>query len=60
MRLLPALLLAVSLVAAEKSAVFPKVGPKPVGPYTPGVLANGVLYVSGQGARERPSSKAAG
>jgi reactive intermediate/imine deaminase len=52
MRLLPALLLAVSLVAAEKSAVFPKVGPKPVGPYTPGVLANGVLYVSGQGARD--------
>ncbi|MBZ2180460.1 MAG: RidA family protein [Acidobacteriota bacterium] len=52
MRLLSALLLAFMLTAAEKSAVFPKVGPKPVGPYTPGVLANGVLYVSGQGARD--------
>jgi reactive intermediate/imine deaminase len=51
-RLFPALFLAVSLLAAEKSAVFPKVGPKPVGPYTPGVMANDVLYVSGQGARD--------
>lgn len=57
MRLLPALFLAFTflvstLSAAEKSAIFPKVGPMPVGPYTPGVMANGVLYVSGQGARD--------
>jgi reactive intermediate/imine deaminase len=47
-----AFVLCSSLMAAEKAAIFPKVGPKPVGPYTPGVMANGVLYVSGQGARD--------
>ncbi|MCX6606151.1 MAG: RidA family protein, partial [Acidobacteria bacterium] len=52
MRLFAALLVAFTMMAAEKAAIFPKVGPKPVGPYTPGVMANGVLYVSGQGARD--------
>jgi reactive intermediate/imine deaminase len=28
-------------------------GPKPVGPYSPGILAGDFLYVSGQGARDR-------
>ena len=28
-------------------------GPKPVGPYSPGILAGEFLYVSGQGARDR-------
>ncbi len=28
-------------------------GPKPVGPYSPGILAGDYLYVSGQGARDR-------
>ncbi|OYW07388.1 MAG: hypothetical protein B7X34_11140, partial [Acidobacteriia bacterium 12-62-4] len=59
MRLLPALFLAFTMLAAEKSAVFPKVGPKPVGPYTPGVMANDVLYVSGQGARDANNQMAA-
>ncbi len=35
--------------AAEKQVVFPKAGPKPVGPYSPGILAGDFLYVSGQG-----------
>ena len=28
-------------------------GPKPVGPYSPGIAAGDFLYVSGQGARDR-------
>ena len=28
-------------------------GPKPVGPYSPGIVAGNFLYVSGQGARDR-------
>ncbi len=28
-------------------------GPKPVGPYSPGIVAGDYLYVSGQGARDR-------
>jgi len=28
-------------------------GPKPVGPYSPGIVAGDFLYVSGQGARDR-------
>ena len=41
-----------TLAAAEKKAIVPAVGPKPVGPYTPGILAGDYLYVSGQGARD--------
>lgn len=36
--------------AAERKVIFPA-GAKPVGPYSPGILVNGFLYVSGQGAR---------
>lgn len=35
---------------ADKRVVFPS-GVKPVGPYSPGIIAGGYLYVSGQGAR---------
>ncbi len=42
--------LAVTL-SAQPRAVVPAGGPPPVGPYTPGVIADGYLYVSGQGAR---------
>ncbi len=41
--------------AAEKRVVFP-VTAKPVGPYSPGILAGEFLYVSGQGAA-RPDGK---
>jgi reactive intermediate/imine deaminase len=37
-------------VAAEKKVIFPA-GAKPVGPYSPGILAGDFLYVSGQGTR---------
>jgi reactive intermediate/imine deaminase len=43
--------LSLSASAAERRAVVPAVGPKPVGPYTPGIMAGDTLYVSGQGAR---------
>jgi reactive intermediate/imine deaminase len=36
----------------EKRLVAPP-GPKPVGPYSPGIVAGDFLYVSGQGARDR-------
>jgi 2-iminobutanoate/2-iminopropanoate deaminase len=47
-----ALLFIVSIVlSAQPKAVVPAGGPPPVGPYTPGVIADGYLYVSGQGAK---------
>src|SRR5687768_16929502 len=36
----------------EKRLIAPP-GPKPVGPYSPGIVAGDFLYVSGQGARDR-------
>ncbi len=36
---------------AEKRVIFPA-GAKPVGPYSPGIVAGEFLYVSGQGARD--------
>ncbi len=32
-----------------KEQIFPKNGPKPVGPYSPAIRANGFIFVSGQG-----------
>ncbi len=52
MRLICLLLAALSLHAAEKKLVYAANGPKPVGPYSPGLLAGDFLYVSGQGARD--------
>jgi reactive intermediate/imine deaminase len=43
------LLLAANALA-ERRVIFPP-GVKPVGPYSPGILAGDFLYVSGQGAR---------
>ncbi len=45
------LLCALPLAAQERRVVFPP-GAKPVGPYSPGILAGDFLYVSGQGARD--------
>ena len=39
---------------AEKRLIAPP-GPKPVGPYSPGIVAGDFLYVSGQGARDKES-----
>src|SRR5262245_62049100 len=36
---------------AEKRAIAPP-GVKPIGPYSPGILAGDFLYVSGQGGRD--------
>lgn len=44
------LLTALLAPAAERRVIFPP-GAKPVGPYSPGILAGDFLYVSGQGAR---------
>ncbi len=53
MKLLPLLLLGLSLAAQTPRfvRVFPGNGPKPVGPYSPGLWAGDRLYVSGQGSR---------
>jgi reactive intermediate/imine deaminase len=45
-----ALLLAFVVLTAQPKVVVPASGPAPVGPYSPGVIADGYLYVSGQGA----------
>ncbi len=45
------LLCSLAALAADIQVVTPKAGPKPVGPYSPGLLAGDYLYVSGQGAR---------
>jgi 2-iminobutanoate/2-iminopropanoate deaminase len=45
------LLLTAGLLQAEKKAVFPK-GANPAGPYSPGILSNGTLYVAGQIGRD--------
>jgi len=34
--------------------------PQPVGPYSPGIMANGFLFVSGQGALDPSTGKLAG
>ena len=44
------LLLAFVVLSAQPRVVVPASGPVPVGPYSPGVIADGYLYVSGQGA----------
>ena len=38
--------------SADLKPIVPANAPKPVGPYNPGVAADGYLYVSGQGARD--------
>ncbi len=32
-----------------KEQIFPEDGPRPVGPYSPAIRANGFIFVSGQG-----------
>jgi reactive intermediate/imine deaminase len=39
-------------VVTQRRVIAPP-GPKPVGPYSPGIVAGDFLYVSGQGARDR-------
>lgn len=40
------------LAAADVSAIVPAAGPKPIGPYSPGVDAGDYVYISGQGATQ--------
>lgn len=52
MRFFAFLLLSVTaLLGVERKQIFPA-GAKPVGPYSPGIMAGDYLYVSGQGARD--------
>jgi 2-iminobutanoate/2-iminopropanoate deaminase len=51
--LLACLLLLSHPVAAQgRQVIVPPGAPKPVGPYSPGILAGDYLYVSGQGVRD--------
>jgi 2-iminobutanoate/2-iminopropanoate deaminase len=57
--LIAVLLLATVMCIAQpqaKEAVWPE-GAAPAGPYTPGILANGILYVSGQVGRDARTGK---
>jgi 2-iminobutanoate/2-iminopropanoate deaminase len=47
------------LHAVERKAIFPT-SAKPIGPFSPGVLAGDYLYVSGQGARDANGNLPAG
>lgn len=38
-----------STFPGERKVVVPAAAPKPIGPYSPGILTSGFLYVSGQG-----------
>src|SRR5689334_15744793 len=53
-----ALLLLTPIYAAERRPVTPS-GVKPIGPYSPGILTQDFLYVSGQGARNIEGQMAA-
>ena len=55
-RWLACLSCAMVLGAVERRVVVPSGGPKPVGPYSPGILAGDYLYVSGQGMRRPDNS----
>src|ERR1700735_4959178 len=52
MRTILFLLASAAIQTTAQQAVVPKTGVPPIGPYTPGVLANDYLYVSGQGAKK--------
>ncbi len=56
MRLLMATLLAASAFAADPKVIVPANGVPPVGPYSPGLLSGGYLYISGQGVRDSKSA----
>jgi len=43
---------ALTMSAAERKVIVPAGSAKPVGPYSPGIMAGDYLYVSGQGARD--------
>src|SRR5687767_11301323 len=45
------IVLVATALGGEKRVVAPASGPKPVGPYSPGILTSDFLYVAGQGAR---------
>lgn len=53
-----ALLLMSFVAAAERRAITPP-GVKPIGPYSPGILSQDFLYVSGQGAKGADGKMAA-
>ena len=48
-------LFAAHVFAADKHTIAPTTGPKPIGPYSPGISAGKYLYISGQGVRTRIS-----
>lgn len=42
------LCVAASAMAAEKTVIVPAKAPKAVGPYSQGIMANGLIFTSGQ------------
>ena len=49
--LLSTMLLSPALLQAEKKPIVPK-GSNPAGPYTPGIISGGTMYVAGQVGRD--------
>lgn len=54
------LLLQAFAAVAERKVIVPNNAAKPVGPYSPGILAGDYLYVSGQGVRDAQNNVPAG
>jgi 2-iminobutanoate/2-iminopropanoate deaminase len=50
--LIASLILMTIPVSSERKVIVPANGAKPVGPYSPGLLAGDYLYASGQGVRD--------
>ncbi len=51
--------LSISIYGQELKPLFPTSGPKPVGPYSPGIAAGDFVFVSGQGVGDGSGKRAA-
>lgn len=59
MRIVLLVLLSISVFGQEIKPLFPNSGPKPVGPYSPGLSFGDFVFVSGQGVGDGSGKRAA-
>ncbi len=50
--------LSISMYGQDLKSLFPATGPKPVGPYSPGITAGDFIFVSGQGVGDGSGKRA--
>lgn len=51
--------LSISIYGQEIKALFPTTGPKPIGPYSPGIAVSDFVFVSGQGVGDGSGKRSA-